>query len=220
MVDTAKLILASFPQTTRLVVGGIGREHQPALGEMLDAASNAANGVNGKKCLILFPTDDARTFEEIEREICKGDASRGQTAMDTDDGAGWDVIVIDGTWSQARKLHAKYLGESKGNLRRVQLSDDTVRMLDGAAGGAALKSIAGAGHQLRRHPIKVSMIRVAICGTISCNALNDVLTNCSRASIFVAVEGDKHPRGDEAPLGRYASRRRLCRTKRGDGPLP
>ncbi|KAL9187508.1 hypothetical protein ACHAXT_001611 [Thalassiosira profunda] len=159
VVDTAKLILASFPQTARLVVSGLGREHQPALGEMLDAASDAARGDDGKKCLILFPTDDARTFEEIETEICKGDASKDAAAIETADSAGWDVIVIDGTWSQARKLHAKYFGESKGNLRRVQLSDDAVRALDGAEGGAALEDVAGesdgnVGHQLRRHPIK------------------------------------------------------------------
>mmetsp|Transcript_38847 Transcript_38847/g.81666 ORF Transcript_38847/g.81666 Transcript_38847/m.81666 type:complete len:482 (-) Transcript_38847:64-1509(-) len=191
-VDTAKLIVSSFPTTTRLVVSGIGREFQPAMGEMLDAVSNAAansGGSNGAtKCLILFPTDDAITYEEIREDInkkkknavthnattndqttSKCSENMDNTIMDDID-KGWDVIVLDGTWSQARKMHSKYFSQvSEGCLYRVQLSNEAVKALDGDSGSSVSSvdddgGIGGIdasvvdsivkGHQLRRHPIK------------------------------------------------------------------
>lgn len=140
------------------------------MGEMIDAVSNAATGSG--KCLILFPTDDAKTFDCIQEErrmksITADDhqATNLQDINDADDNKGWDVIVIDGTWSQARKMHSKYFQEeSGGSLYRVQLSDDAVKELGGSPSptgddynvvedGNTIK-----GHQLRRHPIKVSFI--------------------------------------------------------------
>ncbi|KAL7534483.1 hypothetical protein ACHAXR_005907, partial [Thalassiosira sp. AJA248-18] len=172
-VDTAKLILAAFPTTTRLVVSGIGREFQPSMGEMLDAVSNAANsgGDDGRKCLILFPTDDAITFDQIREEIRRKksemtsltDVQTTGINNDEDIDKGWDVIVIDGTWSQARKMHSKYFQESGGCLYRVQLSDEAVEVLDrqsnnnihdDSSGGGASGNDVAKGHQLRRHPIK------------------------------------------------------------------
>mmetsp|Transcript_28489 Transcript_28489/g.60693 ORF Transcript_28489/g.60693 Transcript_28489/m.60693 type:complete len:481 (+) Transcript_28489:15-1457(+) len=189
-VDTAKLILSTFPTTTRLVVSGIGREFQPSMGEMLDAVSNAANSSHshtttdgdggsgddrhktngGGKCLILFPTEDATTFDDIKEDILKkkdaGSIMDEQTSssINNDIDEGWDVVVIDGTWSQARKMHAKYLQESEGCLYRVQLSDEAVKVLggspdsslhaDGDDGSVASSRNIAKGHQLRRHPIK------------------------------------------------------------------
>lgn len=142
VVDTAKIILSSFPNTSRLVVNGIGREFQPSMGEMLDVYNDALSGRS--KCLILFPTDDAKTFDEIEEEF-------STSSDDATDGApqnGWDVIVIDGTWQQARKMHSKYFpAESKEGLHRVQLSSNVVELLGGDDSDVK-------GHQLRRHPTK------------------------------------------------------------------
>ena len=142
--------------------------------EMLDAISNAAaNSIIGNvgssnagrsKCLILFPTDDALTFDEIRDDIsAKITANRTSTISydNIDDERGWDVVVIDGTWSQARKMHAKYLQEySGGCLYRVQLSNEAVKALDGGCSinnddiSSDNNSMVGVGHQLRRHPIK------------------------------------------------------------------
>ncbi|KAL7526796.1 hypothetical protein ACHAWF_001912 [Thalassiosira exigua] len=159
-VDTAKLILAAFPFTSRLVVAGMGRECQPSMGEMLDAVSDAARGRSGGKCLILFPTEDARTFDEIEEELrAEGGAEKDEAEpREATPDRGWDVVVLDGTWSQARKMHAKYLAPSRGNLRRVRLGDDAVRALDGigaSEGDGAERGTGAGGLQLRRHPIKV-----------------------------------------------------------------
>lgn len=144
VVDTAKIILSSFPNTSRLVVNGIGREFQPSMGEMLDVYNDALSGRS--KCLILFPTDDAKTFDEIEEEFSNSSSS---TAADsTPQNSGWDVIVMDGTWQQARKMHSKYFpAESKEGLHRVQLSSNVVELLGGDDSDVK-------GHQLRRHPTK------------------------------------------------------------------
>lgn len=144
------------------------------MGEMLDIVSTAGSSSYqdildgcGTKCLILFPTEDARTYDEITLDI--GAAIREREKLDPSAcieskmiGQGWNVIVIDGTWSQARKMHAKHFpNESSGMLFRVQLSSDAVENLvtysqrdeneekDGTSSNKGL--------QLRRHPIKVRM---------------------------------------------------------------
>mmetsp|Transcript_5060 Transcript_5060/g.7033 ORF Transcript_5060/g.7033 Transcript_5060/m.7033 type:complete len:381 (+) Transcript_5060:63-1205(+) len=141
VVDTAKIILSSFPNTSRLVVNGLGRDFQPSMGEMLDVYNDALSGRS--KCLILFPTDYAKTFDDIEEEVGSSVADSGGDLQ-----TGWDVIVIDGTWQQARKMHSKYFPEaSKEGLHRVQLSSNVVELLGGD--DSDIK-----GHQLRRHPTK------------------------------------------------------------------
>ena len=130
-VDTAKLILAAFPTQSRLVVGGIGSEYQDSMKEMTQAMKN-------KNCLVLFPDETAQTFSEIVADNSDHDDSEGQGT--------WDVIVIDGTWSQARKLQARYIPSlQQGGPRRVQLSDGAVELLE--------RGSVDAGHQLRRHSI-------------------------------------------------------------------
>ena len=78
VLQTQPSIMAAFPSTTRLVVSGIGREYQRNMDEMLDAVSNAtansigngsSNNAGRSKCLILFPTEDALTFDEIRKDI-------------------------------------------------------------------------------------------------------------------------------------------------------
>jgi len=141
IVDTAKLIMSSFPTTVRLVVSGIKHEFQPTLVEMTEVLEQSTSG-NGR-CLVLFPTDDALTFEEIVDDM---QSSESPCKLDDEP---WSVVVIDGTWSQARKMFSKYLANySGGNLYRVQLSSNAVAGLD------QNESSIDSGHQLRRHPIK------------------------------------------------------------------
>ena len=125
-VDTAKLILAAFPKTCRLVVGGIAGEYQDSMTEMQDAMASG-------NCLILFPSENALTFDAVQH----GELDKSQA---------WDLIVIDGTWAQARKLHSRYVKEGPTHVR---LSDEAVETLQIAASGVQRD-----GHQLRRHPIK------------------------------------------------------------------
>jgi DTW domain-containing protein YfiP len=134
------MILASFPDTCRLVVGGIGPEYQESMAEMLDAIQNERN------CLVLFPTDNGKTFCELDASHLEDNNYLQRSKSDER----WDVIVIDGTWAQAGKLHKRYIPlEAGGGPPRVQLSKEAVALL---AVSAASKEEAS-GHQLRRHPI-------------------------------------------------------------------
>ncbi|KAJ1446746.1 DTW domain-containing protein [Pelagophyceae sp. CCMP2097] len=83
VVDTAKLILAAYPTRAKIVVGGL--DEQPNMDSML--ASIAAGNA-----LVLFPDDDAVSVEAVP----------AWTAPQRKR----DLIVLDGTWAQARKLHA------------------------------------------------------------------------------------------------------------------
>ena len=168
-VDTSKIILAAFPPSLReaetsvgkawLVVGGIGRRDQPAMDAMLHA-------MEGNRALVLFPTDDAVTFDRVKNfhdppatkiVDAHGEASGNRSIDDNDEG--WDVIVIDGTWAQAQKLHRSL----PNSCRRVQLSSQAVSRLaesielqhskDFGQKFIAADSPAGSGRQLRRHPI-------------------------------------------------------------------
>jgi DTW domain-containing protein YfiP len=141
--DTAKLIPASFPVSCRVVVGGIGPAFQPSMQEMLDTLRH-----EGSSCMILFPSGEAKTYAEIQREIEIGSLSVPKN--------GWNIIVIDGTWDQARKLYARYLlpacaGKEAAELPlHVKLSDASLASLvveDNDT--SALR-----GMQLRRHPEK------------------------------------------------------------------
>ena len=79
-VDTAKLILAAYPEA-RLVIAGL--KGQPAEAEMRAALEDGA-------AVVLFPSDDAAPASELAGPV--------------------DVVVIDGTWEQAQKLNARLPG--------------------------------------------------------------------------------------------------------------
>lgn len=164
-VDTAKLILAAFPDKCRLVVAGIGPEYQESMKELQEAMqpehgeSNSNN--SNKNCLVLFPDDNAHSMEEIllqdgqhpsqDKTSDSGDTTiKGLATIDpsnnhpAQDYQPYDLIVLDGTWAQARKIHSKYIPPiERGGPRRVQLSESAVATLQEANDQS--------GHQLRRH---------------------------------------------------------------------
>lgn len=128
-VDTSKLLWACYPAETVLVVSGMGSKFQPAMAEMESAIAS-------KRCLVLFPTDTARTFSDIEQEM---------TCSKVD---GVDIIVIDGTWQQARRVHNRYIAsEEDGGPIQVKLSEDAVAIL----GRETADGEVNTGHQLRKH---------------------------------------------------------------------
>jgi hypothetical protein len=121
-------------------VAGIGAEHQPSMQEM-DEAIHQSN--NDRTCFLLFPDENARTLEEIALEMQKLPQQKVECEQK------YDLIVLDGTWSQARKFVSKYFldkssGEFVPNVQSVKLSDKAVDIL-GREGSTQ------AGHQLRRH---------------------------------------------------------------------
>lgn len=140
-VDTAKLILSSFPTQSRLVVAGIGAECQASMREMLEAIEQEGKETD---CLILFPTDDAKTFAKINtQEVAPVQENHNCPKK-------YELIVIDGTWSQARKIHARLFGGC--STTRVQLSEESLASLSAAQSTGSSSDINGHS-QLRRHPI-------------------------------------------------------------------
>lgn len=176
-VDTSKLIWACYPETCRLVVSGIGSEFQPAMAELQAA-------IDSKNCLVLFPTDVARPFSEIEQNLPYEEG-------------GLDVIVMDGTWPQARRMHKRYIAsEEDGGPLQAKLSDDAVAMLeDGEADGQMNR-----GHQLRKHSItwrKVGTFEATrlflrdLAGSDGNLAWNDQMQKYQQIANLAAVE-DKY----------------------------
>lgn len=162
LVDTAKLLLSSMPHHARLVVAGIDEQYQASLGELQEAIQQSK-----RPCLVLFPTDDARTFPEIMNEsINKNNSnsnSNNQSRSFTMDE--YDLIVLDGTWQQARRMHQRYIPlEADGGPPRVCLSDQALERLGGVESDVdpssidkvndpAATEVDRLGRQLRRHPI-------------------------------------------------------------------
>uniref|UniRef100_A0A7S2U8R9 tRNA-uridine aminocarboxypropyltransferase n=1 Tax=Attheya septentrionalis TaxID=420275 RepID=A0A7S2U8R9_9STRA len=165
-VDTAKMILAAFPQTCRLVVSGMGPEYQPSMSELMKVlypdSKSADDGYQKRtKCLVLFPSEDARTFQEIvhEEKQNQREQEQEQDYPHKEGDEEWDIVVIDGTWSQARKMYNRYIPpENEGGPIRVKLSNEAVALLEQSEVLADPNwcddNSLIPGHQLRRHPIK------------------------------------------------------------------
>jgi hypothetical protein len=152
VVDTAKIILNSMPSKARLVVSGIDENYQESMREL-----NTAIAQKERRSLVLFPTDDARTFEELCQKSVSEQLLKDDQHSLTEAGA-VDLIVIDGTWSQARKIHSKYIPpKHDGGPTRVCLSQESLDIIAGGMDDSHnINQITkgGNGRQLRRHPIK------------------------------------------------------------------
>jgi len=170
-VDTAKLILASFPFQCELVIGGIGPKYQDSMKQLLESIDDPTT-----TSLVLFPDESANTLKEIivnvnnnNNKLTNGRNFQNQTQIicdnteGDDNTANYDLIVLDGTWAQARKFHSRYFpslieGNNEENnnsllhrrrilsLRHVQLSDEAVQLLHNG-------STKTGEYQLRRHII-------------------------------------------------------------------
>ena len=134
-VDTAKLIMAAFPDKCRLVVSGIGAEYQKSMEEFRQV-------IKSNTCLVLFPDEEAQTLDEL--------------VISSDTTNYFDLVVIDGTWNQARKMHARYITPTiNGGPSRVKLSEEAVATLE--------QTNDNSGHQMRRHSITWRQVGTCNC---------------------------------------------------------
>jgi DTW domain-containing protein YfiP len=117
-IDTMKIILCAFPDACRLVVAGLPQ--QATMTEMLSA-------LNSPSTLLLYPYENAKTFATILQE----DPTFSSASSP------FDIVLIDATWEQARRIFHRYLAQPCPAVR-VQLSDT---------------SLPDAGRQLRPHPL-------------------------------------------------------------------
>mmetsp|Transcript_8603 Transcript_8603/g.11047 ORF Transcript_8603/g.11047 Transcript_8603/m.11047 type:complete len:314 (+) Transcript_8603:156-1097(+) len=127
-VDTTKYILSTFPKSCKLVVNGISGQFQQSMAELEDVMTNESH-----RCLVLFPSDDAVPISSAIRKLSK---APGCNQIDN-----LNVVIIDGTWNQARKMHVRL----PTGAQRVCLSDKAI---------ASLMNNCSEGFQLRRHPTK------------------------------------------------------------------
>jgi hypothetical protein len=185
-VDTAKLLASTLYSSqlnssqVRVVVGGIPAEFQESMKELEEAVQGQQQAGGGSSsCLVLFPDDTARTWNDFQLEQqqrpIQNDSDDSQIENETAETADYDVIVLDGTWEQARKLYRRYVpDEASGGPHRIQLELEALeRIVTGVtrvAGGSgssnggekddvstdndnANASGTGTGRQLRRHPV-------------------------------------------------------------------
>jgi DTW domain-containing protein YfiP len=181
-IDTAKLIMASLPQSTRLVVSGIPAKYQASMAELEEAKARANETPKGHaNFLILFPDDAARTIDEIvteqrcrpERRPSIGAADQNEKQAftmicdDSDDTNKYDVVVIDGTWQQARRIKLRYFPPPSASknptvpLQTVKLGPAALALmqqvthpqLPSPSSVGPSRVMMNDGHQLRKHPV-------------------------------------------------------------------
>jgi DTW domain-containing protein YfiP len=175
-VDTAKLILRTFPTTTRLVIAGIPAQFQASMAELEQAIADA-KGKGGKLC-VLFPDEHAQTIDELEENFQHDHDETSSTttastttcssSSTTTQEGGWAVVVIDGTWQQARRMKLRYFPESSSGdsccgattVPTVKLSPTALALLEDeeegeetllVPAGGGRSTVLPAGHQLRKH---------------------------------------------------------------------
>jgi len=156
LVDTAKLILNAFPQSSRLVVAGLSADVQPAMNEFQEALRN------NNHTLVLFPDQErSKTFAEWyaqdqrqQRQLEQQHSQQQQPAVSSF----FDVVVLDGTWNQARRMYQRYISNdinnnnNTNNTRCVHLSDQSL---------STLTHSDSVGQQLRHHPQVTRQIATA-----------------------------------------------------------
>jgi hypothetical protein len=161
-VDTAKLLASTLPaHQVRVVVGGIPAEFQESMRELEEAIAVQQPG-GRSSCLVLFPDETARTWKEFQQQHIRNDDDQNNNNNETTD---YDVIVLDGTWEQARKLYRRYVpDEASGGPFRIQLEPQALERIVGVSGSSGEDdgcntnsngngNASGTGRQLRRHPV-------------------------------------------------------------------
>ena len=164
VVDTAKILYMAFPNTKcHIIINGIEPQYQKSMSLLQERFQSSIHKYNKTKkhhsCFVLFPSSDAVPFSQLMQqheinllESQQNPPSKLETQIQNDintihhetdktnifeDDNRWDVVVIDGTWAQANKIHSKIPTE----IPRVCLSDEAVELLGTT------------GYQLRRHVI-------------------------------------------------------------------
>jgi DTW domain-containing protein YfiP len=174
-VDTAKLIMAVLPQSTKLVISGIPSKYQASMAELDEAVAQAKSHERRDNFLILFPDDAAETFNTIVTNqrrqpsilmdndlrklndcVCESDSGNQQ----------YDIVVIDGTWQQARRMKLRYFPPESASRnpstppRTVKLGCAALELIeqqqqkDHSSLSQDSKSRPSDGHQLRKHPVE------------------------------------------------------------------
>jgi DTW domain-containing protein YfiP len=184
MIDTMKILLCAYPNLCQLVVGGISEQYQTSMQNMTALIQGKGKNnhntcsINNTKTLVLFPSSDAVTFptyyqlqEQQMRQFQSIDGHSNNISWQTDQLPLYNIIVIDATWEQARRLYQRHIVQlhttsstAEQSLVHIQLSETSLQTLNkhhGRDGTQPKGSIKMMGQQLRPHPISVREIATA-----------------------------------------------------------
>lgn len=142
-VDTSKIIMAAFPESTRLVIAGIPGTFQESMNEFMQVVQN-------ENTLVLFPSPNSKTLADIFANQHPLQQREQEVARSSEISPVYDVILIDGTWKQAQQMYSRYIPDSSP-APRIRLSEtDLQPML--VSSSAATAGTTTMGRQLRPHP--------------------------------------------------------------------
>ena len=196
MIDTMKLLLCAYPDICQVVIGGIPSQYQNSMKDMMALLQGTehSNDTHGTtKTLILFPSTDAIPFAAYHLQQQQQQQMQEQLARDspTTSHPMYNIIVIDATWEQARRLYHRHIvppqtssssSNTKNNtsLVHIQLSETSLQSLQeqqqqqhATQPEGVATTIPMMGQQLRPHPISVREIATAHAVQL---LLNDVIT--------------------------------------------
>ena len=198
MIDTMKLLLCAYPDICQVVIGGIPSQYQTSMKDMMALLQGTehSNDTHGTtKTLILFPSTDAIPFAAYHSQQQQQQQVQEQLARDspTTSHPMYNIIVIDATWEQARRLYHRHIvppqSSSSSNssntkintsLVHIQLSETSLQSLQeqqkqqhATQPEGVATTIPMMGQQLRPHPISVREIATAHAVQL---LLNDVIT--------------------------------------------
>lgn len=226
-VDTAKLILAAYPDVSRLVVGGIPSPFQDSMKEMMDSISD----VSSTPTLVLFPSDNAQTldalFPEISGRTNGTAATSDKNVIVLSQEPLLDLIVIDGTWEQARRLYNRYIFNQP--VANVQLSMESLQTLEEPAANLQHLNATstsenndisrqGSGKQLRRHPVPIREIATAHALDLLFHDFES-LSSFQEAETTLSLPRNRDPRfGHYLELASAAAVRQLGPTRTKQSP--
>jgi DTW domain-containing protein YfiP len=104
--NTGKILFSSAPRAD-LFIGAIP-EDEKRLAEIV-----AADAVNS---LVLFPSGDSITVQDFEKERKEKGVAAGHPV---------NIVALDGTWGQAKHLHARLMRLPEfANVRKVRLAPE------------------------------------------------------------------------------------------------
>jgi len=111
--NTGKLLMRFFPGSAKFIHG------DPESVKELERRIHHSQNSSDTRCVVLFPSEQSLEVSEFTDMF--------QNTGNEDEIINWDIIVIDGTWRQAKKLNRDIpLGIDGNPLPRLRINPKTL----------------------------------------------------------------------------------------------